>query len=370
MLLLISTDPETPPTSRKRYLKEIRMKSSFDGDYSSVPSTPGYAHVGAGALGSPVQVVSVKNQLSQQGQLFQIIDALRKRVDANTPPQDEDDKEIRDSDKKTVGNSSSVHSSPSKSLGRSISYCSYTPPVVIKALHKRDGTYHKLNVENLWDFQQQHRYAPVSIILRNKGRKGMKGKRIKSLMSRGSMANEDLSPLDEIRRASDYEVPVTLLESSHTHNEEQPHPSHEAACKISSSPITVINPSTIPISTIAPSSINTTVPIPPPAVIRTSQTIARQKAIEHEFYNNDVAGFETPPPRKLSILSSFSTSEPCLSSFDDDDYDRLSPIKAPPPLPPKYSLGRAKTAPTLRPYLLYGKKDSDDYDLPLSDSVV
>ena len=219
--------------------------------------------------------------------------------------------------------------SPTKSINRSISH-DYTP-LVIDAVQIGNESYHKLNIDDIWELQQQNRYAPVSVVVR-RGSKQMP-KRTISLRTRKSLLK------DRQKVVSEYEVPMDLRPFMDTNN----------------------------------------LTIPPPQLIKTNQGLPRQKALkEHDGEQpNGHATYMQSPKRRMSALSSsLSNSEPCLSLGSGPDYDCLeslpaSPVKAPLPLPrspspSKVLLERARTEPLLSPFLLYGRLESTDYDVLLS----
>ena len=221
-----------------------------------------------------------------------------------------------------------------RALVRSKSY-NNTPLII--AQRQRSGSYHELNIDDIWNYQMENRYAPVSILVRRapsptKFRKGT------SLRSRRSIFLRKLS--NQMSNASDYETPIKL----------SPHPQ------------------------ISPKGV-----IPPPQIIRAKLGgLPRQDAMKRTEHSFDSL-IPEEPAEKTPVLS--TVSEPCLNlgSLSDDDYDYLeqlsitqSPTKqtfekrysSRSPSPTKQYLGRAQTVPILKSpsFLLYGRQDLDDYD--------
>ncbi len=239
--------------------------------------------------------------------------------------------------------------SPSRSgIFRSLSH-DYTP-LIIESLQNRPESYHPINIDSA--LQDDDGYAPVSVIMRHGKPVRKLGKRATSLRTRLSIFR-DKSKNNTKDGPTDYEIPLNL------------------------SPFLMMNDK---------------LPIPPPKVIKSCQlNLSRQNAMkdksdglnsqtstdsDHHDYSQTTQ-IDTPSKtstHQISKPSSLSTSEPYLNN-SNDDYDYLEKLPGSPtkavtlprsPSPTKALLERARTAPVLRPYLLYGKNDSDDYDVLLS----
>ena len=343
------------------------MASSHD--YASIPGSP---------MGSPIRRVSIEEQ-PQLSQLSQLVNTLKKKLVnqlKNTYHQDvvsdnfnaspEEDENNLDDCHHTYANTgpsvdamvtlsqvqikldgmkehkdSSLYpivekNSPTKSgIVRSRSH-NYTP-LIIAAQQQGSESYHPLNIDN----------TSISVIMRHGKPVKKVGKRVTSLRTRLSIFREKSK--QSSTDPNEYEIPINL------------HP--------------FVMPENLA--------------IPPPLVIRTSQVnLFRQDALldkdekrqnSNDSGHNNVTNMHgTPvatPARKgykLSTISALSISEPCLSN-SSDDYDYLEKLPSPtkgatlphPTSPTKAILGRAQTAPVLRPALLYGNNDSDDYDFLL-----
>ena len=343
-------DDETPPSPRKRYLREIRVASSST-DYASIPGSP---------VKTPVRRISVDHgEQPRQGQLAEFLNSLKRKltqqlrnphhpegpgIGEKMMSVDEEGEEGDHHEHHTYANTGAcvdsnttlaqvqmkldgmekrkrhypTMPSPTKSITRSMSH-DYTP-LVIDAVQIGDGSYHKLNVEDIWELQQQNRYAPISVVVRRGSKQ--KTKRANSLRTRKSIFKNHVRQ----RVVSEYEVPVDLRPFLAADN----------------------------------------LIIPPPQLIKANQD---QRPNGHTVYMQS-------PKRKMSaISSSLSNSEPCLSLGSSHGYDCLeslpSPTKGPlrpprSPSPSKVLLERARTEPQLSPFLLYGRLETNDYDVLLS----
>lgn len=198
---------------------------------------------------------------------------------------------------------------------------------VFLAQKKRSGSYHILNIEDIWKHQLENRYAPLSIIKQrppspSKLRKGA------SLKSRRSYIRDRLLDTQENKNrtmVTDYEVPLHIM----------------------------VPPAVIP---------------PPMVLKRMSQcTLARQDAMctdpPQEAYDSLLPLFIEEEVESFGRMVS-TTSEPCLSSLSSNDYDYLEDISIPPSShnsscmasPSKHPLERFISVPPTK------FNHSDDYD--------
>lgn len=192
-----------------------------------------------------------------------------------------------------------------RSLVRSKSHNNYTPLII--AQRQKTGSYHVLNVEDIWRHQLANRYAPVSIVMARspspiKARKGA------SLKSRKSFIREKIVTGCHDSNSSDYEVPLAIL----------PKPPQEA--------------------------------IPPPHVLQTRKSLPRQDALPliEQYYDSLIP--EEDEGRLYAV-----SSEPCLGSLCNDyDYlEKLSRTPSPTKSPMRLPLDRKVSVPA---------SNSDYYD--------
>ena len=224
-----------------------------------------------------------------------------------------------------------IMDSPTRALVRSKSH-NYTP--LILGQKRMGGSYQQLNVDDVWQYQQQNRYAPVSILMR-KTPNTRKNKRVKSLRTRWSILREQASQGSHVSPC-DYEIPVK--------------------------------------QTFPPFSVPLESAIPPPQLVKANRFLSRQDALHVDTVPRE-SSYDSlkpqSPTNKSHHLTSLSKSDPCLSSCGDDydNLEQLSPFSSPTkkthdqssPSPTKALLERVRTDPILSPFLLYGKNDSEDY---------
>lgn len=212
-------------------------------------------------------------------------------------------------------------------LARSLSHSNYTP--VIIAQRKKSGSFHVLNVEDIWQYQLANRYAPISVVMRRtpspvKLRKGA------SMKSRKSYIRDYLKDRPSTNH-SNYEVPVLT----------QP---------------------VLPFGA-----------IPPPSVLKIgNRNLPRQDALGKsiEVYQ---PLFEEDECDDIGRIYSVK-SEPCLA--DDDYYDLLDPLSPIHMTPSKSPLRRSISSSCSqspvklryferyipRNHQLLNDSDDDDYD--------
>ena len=217
------------------------------------------------------------------------------------------------------------------SLSRSKSYRNQRNRVFI-AQRKRSGSYHILNVEDIWRHQLENRYAPVSV-MRHRSPSPSKLRKGASLKSRRSYIRDRLFDSQENRSRTsitDYEVPLQM-----------------------------ISPAAI---------------IPPPQVIkRMSRRISRQDATEapvmYDHRYDSLLQFNTEEVGRLGKMVS-AISEPCLSSLGSNDYDYLEDVSIPPSSHNSSCVPSCMASPTKHPLERYisvpaakiSVDHSDDYD--------
>ena len=358
MLYCSLDEPQTPPSSKKVLLTEIRVASSSS-DYASIPNSPvqqtscqlgdddksdqrhhsNLSHL-VSTLKSKLmyQLKHIRQQDVPENSKETVIspkqiDTNSKSIDMipindndNEPPQASHHTYINTGptvdpaitltqvqmkldgmkghmEKKGKSSCSMDNLSP-RSLVRSKSHNNYTPLII--AQREKTGSYHVLNVEDIWRHQLANRYAPVSIVMARspspiKIRKGT------SLKSRKSLIREKLVTGCHDSDTSDYEVPLAIL----------PKPPQEA----------------IPLPQEA---------IPPPHVLQTRKSLPRQDALPliEQYYDSLI------PKEDEGRLYAVS-SEPCLGSLCDDyDYlEKLSRTPSPTKSPMRLALDRKVSVP-------------------------
>ena len=351
-------EPQTPSSSRKVLLQEIRVASSSS-DYASVPNSP--VQETTRQLGDDDKsdqrhhsnlshlVSTLKSKLMYQLKHMRQQDVPAnsretaispKQVDTNSKsidmiPINDNDNEPPQAPHHTYINtgptvdpaitltqvqmkldsmkshmekkrkpSYSMDNLSPRSLVRSKSHNNYTPLII--AQRQKTGSYHVLNVEDIWRHQLANRYAPVSIVMARspspvKARKGT------SMKSRKSFIREKLVTGCHDSNTSDYEVPLAIL----------PKPSQE-----------VIPP---------PQEA-----IPPPHVLQTRKSLPRQDALPfiEQYYDSLIP--EDDEGRLYTV-----SSEPCLGSLCNDyDYlEKLSRTPSPTKSPMRLPLDRKVSVP-------------------------
>ena len=203
-------------------------------------------------------------------------------------------------------------------LQRSHSHTHYTPLII--AQRKKSGSYHVLNIDEIWNHQQANHYAPVSIVMRKQSQGHCFTRKGASMKSRKSYIRDQL--IEGPAYNSDYEVPVS--------------------CRATSTPKSATPKSDTTTSTesqIMPIPVTIGQAIPPPALLRAGgRKLSRQDA-----FTISVEGKE----KKLFTIR----SEPCLS-VNSDDYDHLDVLSqaSSSPLPPPFSPLPPCTSPSKNPF--------------------
>ena len=216
-------------------------------------------------------------------------------------------------------------SSPIRTLVRSKSHNDYTPLII--AQRKKSGSYHVLNVEDIWKHQLANRYAPVSIIKKRNPPSPTKLRT--SLRSRRSYLCDTLMSKNP---SSEYEEPIKL------------HP--KPTGKINIKPKT--NFSQTPHADLIKSRYSPfKYVIPPPHVLRTR--LSRQDAVNNTYYFD-----ESEEPSVVNRLYAIN-SEPCLSLSDDYDHIASQPTS---PLKQQHPLERSMSSCTSTPVKLPFKEKS------------
>ncbi|XP_019850358.1 PREDICTED: uncharacterized protein LOC109581050 [Amphimedon queenslandica] len=197
------------------------------------------------------------------------------------------------------------------SLQRSLSQTHYTPFII--AQRKKSGSYHVLNVDEIWNHQQANRYAPVSIVMRKQSQPRGFTRKGASMKSRKSYIRDQL--IEGPSYNSTYEVPVPCRATP-----TPPKPDTAASTE----------------SKAMPASVTVGQAIPPPALL--SKRLSRQDALVISAEGKE---------RKLFTVR----SEPCLSS-NSDDYDHLDVLSqaSSSPLPPPFSPLPSCASPSKNPF--------------------
>ena len=210
-------------------------------------------------------------------------------------------------------------------LTRSHSQTQYTPLII--AQRKKSGSYHVLNVDEIWRHQQANRYAPVSIVMRKQSQNIGVPRKGASMKSRRSYIRDQI--IEAPVYHSDYEVPVSLRAPPTTGSE--------------AAPTEIISMLPLTGSQV----------IPPPSVLRESRKFSRQDALggDPEHFAN----------KKRSMFA--MRSEPSLSvSIASNEYDHLeflshaSSSPLPPPISPSKNPFKKSFS---NPYSQLHRKSSD-----------
>jgi hypothetical protein len=284
-------------------IKDIKdISTNVSGDYASIPNSPMNPATAEEMFERPrnssfSKIVfalrdKFKNQLKQSRQ-----QQHETSIAANQDIQEDTDKKEK---VETV-----LPTSPTKSLTRSKSH-NHQPQILI-AQRQKSGSYHVLNVEDVWQHQLANRYAPVAVVTRQPG-SPLKLRKLNSLRSRKSYILNSL----ENHPGSAYEVP---LKTRH----------------VTFSYTNIPDRCNIPSRVRPHSSV-----IPPPQIILTKKTLSHQDAI------NDTYTFDEREDEETNIHKLYCISEPCLSLSLSDDYDHFEKSALPPsPLKQRHILERS-----------------------------
>lgn len=197
------------------------------------------------------------------------------------------------------------------SLQRSLSQAHYTPFII--AQRKKSGSYHVLNIDEIWNHQQANRYAPVSIVMRKQSQPRGLTRKGASMKSRKSYIRDQL--IEGPSYNSTYEVPVPYRATPTP-------PKPDTATSTESKGM--------------PASLTVAQAIPPPALL--NKRLSRQDALVISAEGKE---------RKLFTMR----SEPCLS-VNSDDYDHLDVLSqaSSSPLPPPFSPLPSCASPSRNPF--------------------